>query len=107
MFSCGRASRDCIGTRTVRLPRDSAMKASCTGARTPPAVAMTSSTLSPRVDSGTRAPLVTSPVSVTVLLILLATLTKACGSIALPDRRSTMAASTCGGVSPTTWTRPA
>ena len=97
-----------MGTRTVRPPRVSSITVSCTGALSPPAeVAITSSSRSPRAVSGMRPPPTTSPVTVTALDTLLTRLTMAWGAMALPVSRSTMVASTCGGVWPATLTRPA
>ena len=107
MFSLGLAISVWNGTRMVLPPRVSSMKLSLAGALMPPAMAMTSSNRSPRAVSGTRDPLMASPPTVTLLDTFFDSVTIACGSIALPVRRSTIVFSTSGVVCPTTLTRPA
>ena len=96
-----------IGTDTVVPPRDSRTMISLTGARTPPAWATTSRMRSPLGVSGTRAPLATSPPTVTVLLIGLLTLTRTCGWMALPSSARSISAWTDSVVRPITLTCPA
>ncbi len=83
------------------------MKVSFTGARTPPAVAITSSRRSPLAVSGTRAPCTTSPVTVTVLLTGLVTVTRTCGWIALPVSALTISSWIASVVRPAACTSPA
>ncbi|GJE45899.1 hypothetical protein AEGHOMDF_5099 [Methylobacterium soli] len=107
MFSRGFETTVVSGTVAVVAPRERRTKVSETGARTPPAEATTSSRRSPRPESGTRAPLVTSPVTVTAWEIGLVTETSTWGWMALPASSDSIRAWTSWGRRPATWMRPA
>ena len=107
MFSRGSDTTRESATRAVRSPRASCTKVSLTGARMPPAVATTSSRRSPFMESGTRAPCVTSPPTVAVLLIGRVTFTSTCGWMALPSSAFSTTSCTSAVLRPRTRTRPA
>ncbi|GJE08956.1 hypothetical protein AOPFMNJM_4304 [Methylobacterium jeotgali] len=107
MFSRGFETTVVIGTVAVVVPRESRTKVSETAARTPPAEATTSRRRSPLPESGTRAPAVTSPVTVTVWETGLVTETRTWGWMALPASSASIRAWTSWGLRPATWMRPA
>src|SRR5215472_7461906 len=92
---------------TVTASRVSLTKVSYTGDFAPPARAIRSRRRSPLSDSGTLAPLTTSPDTVAALVTLFVITTITCGSIALSARRCSIVCWTSSGDFPATEIRSA